>query len=27
VMPRGTDVRVRVGDRVTGGITVLGLLT
>jgi phosphatidylserine decarboxylase len=26
VMPRGTDVRVRVGDRVTGGITVLGLL-
>ena len=27
VMPRGTDVRVRVGDRVTGGITVLGFLT
>jgi len=27
VMPRGTDVRVRVGDRVTGGVTVLGLLT
>jgi len=27
VMPRATDVRVRVGDRVTGGITVLGLLT
>lgn len=26
VMPRGTDVRVRVGDRVTGGITVLGVL-
>src|SRR5438552_580726 len=26
VMPRGTDVRVRVGDRVTGGVTVLGLL-
>ena len=26
-MPRGTDVRVRVGDRVTGGITVLGVLS
>ncbi len=25
-MPRGTDVRVQVGDRVTGGITVLGVL-
>jgi len=25
-MPRGTDVRVRVGDRVTGGVTVLGVL-
>jgi phosphatidylserine decarboxylase len=25
-MPRGTDVRVRTGDRVTGGMTVLGLL-
>ena len=24
VMPRGTQVRVRVGDRVTGGVTVLG---
>ena len=26
VMPRGSDVRVRVGDRVTGGVTVLGVL-
>jgi len=26
-MPRGTDVRVRVGDRVRGGVTVLGLLS
>jgi phosphatidylserine decarboxylase len=25
-MPRGTDLRVRVGDQVTGGITVLGVL-
>jgi phosphatidylserine decarboxylase len=25
-MPRSTDVRVRVGDRVTGGVTVLGVL-
>jgi phosphatidylserine decarboxylase len=25
-MPRGTEVRVRVGDKVTGGITVLGVL-
>jgi phosphatidylserine decarboxylase len=25
-MPRGTDVRVRVGDQVTGGVTMLGLL-
>ena len=25
-MPRGTDVRVRVGDRVRGGVTLLGLL-
>jgi phosphatidylserine decarboxylase len=25
-MPKGTDVRVRVGDRVTGGVTVIGLL-
>jgi phosphatidylserine decarboxylase len=25
-MPRGTDVRVRVGDRVTGGVTVIGFL-
>jgi phosphatidylserine decarboxylase len=25
-MPRGTDVRVRVGDRVRGGVTVLGVL-
>ena len=25
-MPRGTDVRVRVGDRVTGGVSVLGVL-
>ena len=25
-MPRGTDVRVRPGDRVTGGVTVIGLL-
>ena len=25
-MPRGTDVRVGVGDRVTGGVTVLGVL-
>ena len=25
-MPRGTDVRVKVGDRVIGGITVVGLL-
>jgi phosphatidylserine decarboxylase len=26
-MPRGTDVRVRVGDRVKGGVTVLGMLS
>jgi len=26
VMPRGTDVRVRVGDRVTGGITALDVM-
>jgi phosphatidylserine decarboxylase len=25
-MPRGMDVRVRVGDRVTGGVSVLGVL-
>jgi phosphatidylserine decarboxylase len=25
-MPRGTDLRVRVGDRVTGGVTILGVL-
>lgn len=25
-MPKGTDVRVKVGDRVTGGVTVIGLL-
>jgi phosphatidylserine decarboxylase len=25
-MPRGTDLRVRVGDRVKGGVTVLGVL-
>jgi phosphatidylserine decarboxylase len=25
-MPKGTDVRVTVGDRVTGGVTVIGLL-
>jgi phosphatidylserine decarboxylase len=25
-MPRGTDVRVRVGDRVRGGVSVLGVL-
>jgi phosphatidylserine decarboxylase len=25
-MPRGTEVRVRVGDHVTGGVTVLGIL-
>jgi phosphatidylserine decarboxylase len=25
-MPRGTEVRVRVGDRVTGGVTALGVL-
>jgi phosphatidylserine decarboxylase len=25
-MPRGTDLRVRVGDRVRGGVTVLGVL-
>ena len=25
-MPKGTDVRVRVGDRVIGGVTVVGLL-
>jgi phosphatidylserine decarboxylase len=25
-VPRGTDVRVTVGDRVTGAVTVLGLL-
>jgi len=25
-VPRGTDVRVRVGDRVRGGVTVLGIL-
>jgi phosphatidylserine decarboxylase len=23
-MPRGTDIRVQVGDRVTGGVTLLG---
>ncbi len=27
VMPRGTDVRVRVGDRVKGGLTLLGMLS
>ncbi len=26
-MPRGTDVRVRVGDHVTGGVSVLGVLS
>jgi phosphatidylserine decarboxylase len=26
VLPRGTDVRVRVGDRVTGGKSVMGVL-
>ncbi|MBI2494515.1 MAG: phosphatidylserine decarboxylase family protein [Candidatus Rokubacteria bacterium] len=26
LMPRGTDVRVRAGDHVTGGVTVLGIL-
>jgi phosphatidylserine decarboxylase len=26
-MPRGTDIRVRVGDHVTGGVTVLGVLS
>jgi phosphatidylserine decarboxylase len=26
-MPRGTDIRIRVGDQVTGGITVLGVLS
>ena len=26
-LPRGAEVRVRVGDRVTGGVTVLGLLS
>jgi phosphatidylserine decarboxylase len=26
-MPRGTDLRVRVGDHVTGGVTVLGVLS
>lgn len=25
-MPRGTDVRVRAGDRVTGGVSVIGVL-
>jgi phosphatidylserine decarboxylase len=25
-MPRGTDVKVRVGDRVTGGLTIIGML-
>jgi phosphatidylserine decarboxylase len=25
-MPKGTDIRVKVGDRVTGGVTVIGLL-
>jgi len=25
-MPRGTDLRIRVGDHVTGGVTVLGVL-
>jgi len=25
-MPRGTDVKVKVGDRVTGGITIIGML-
>ena len=25
-MPRGTDVRVKAGDRVTGGVTVIGVL-
>lgn len=26
VMPRGTDVRVRAGDRVTAGVTIIGML-
>jgi hypothetical protein len=26
-MPRGVAIRVRVGDRVTGGVTVLGVLS
>jgi phosphatidylserine decarboxylase len=26
-LPRGADVRVRAGDRVTGGVTVIGLLS
>ncbi|MBI2490504.1 MAG: phosphatidylserine decarboxylase, partial [Candidatus Rokubacteria bacterium] len=26
LMPRGADVRVRTGDHVTGGVTVLGIL-
>ena len=25
-VPKGTDVRVKVGDRVVGGVTVVGLL-
>lgn len=25
-MPRGTDIRVRVGDRVRGGVTIVGIL-
>ncbi|HUF90922.1 MAG TPA: phosphatidylserine decarboxylase family protein [Candidatus Limnocylindria bacterium] len=25
-MPRGTDVKVKVGDRVTGGVTIIGVL-
>jgi phosphatidylserine decarboxylase len=25
-MPKGTDVRVAVGDRVRGGVTVIGIL-
>jgi hypothetical protein len=27
LMPRGTEIRVRPGARVVGGVTVLGLLT
>jgi hypothetical protein len=26
LVPRGTDLRVRVGDHVTAGVTVLGVL-